>query len=210
MSFAKTKLSRAKDMDDTVHTMVTSTPATSFTSTRSTPTSDAMTMPTKKRRKLSASSSKASTQEVQEAQETQDKKPRPDIRITTKRIVGEGKHHVWIHMVGTGEVRVDLVMKKMEELQDIMDNIKKNPCLQFTFVFDFRTLDDFADYSTIFKFGAFMKRNQDLFERRLRKSYLLLRYWTWRATVRLLFAAFRPTKPVEYDIPKDIDQAICQ
>lgn len=131
-----------------------------------------------------------------------------DIKISTKRIVGE-KHHVYIRMVGTGKVRVELVMKKMEELQDIINNIDTKPCLQFTFVFDFRLLDDFADYSSLFKFGVFMQRNQDLFERRLRKSYLLLRYWTWRATVRLLFAAFRPTKPVEYEIDENIDRAIC-
>lgn len=195
MSFAKTKLSRAKDMKNVVRS-----DQTSQTPTSSPSSSQEMIVPTKKRTKLSKSLTGSQTS----------MKCRPDIQISTKRIVGEDKHHVWIHMVGTGEVRVDLVMEKMEELQDIMDNIEKKPCLQFTFVFDFRTLDDFADYSTIFKFGAFMKRNQDLFERRLRKSYLLLRYWTWRATVRLLFAAFRPTKPVEYEIPEDIDQAICQ
>lgn len=131
-----------------------------------------------------------------------------DIQITTKRIVGD-KHHVYIRMVGTGKVRVELVMKKMDELQDIMNNIDTKPCLQFTFVFDFRNLRDFTDYSTIRQFGGFMLRNKGLFERRLRKSYLLLRYWTWRATVRLLFAAFRPTKPVEYEIEENIDRALC-
>ena len=133
-----------------------------------------------------------------------------DIRISTKQILGEGKHHVWIHMVGRGNVQMPYVMEKMAELQDILDNIDKVPCMQFTFVFDFRNLYDFADYATLYKFGAFMNRNKQFFEKRLRMSYLLLRYWTWRATVKTLFFAFPPTKEVLYELPEDIDQALCK
>lgn len=138
------------------------------------------------------------------------KQNQEDIEIFTKKIVGEGEHHIWIHMVGRGNVTVDLVVQKMDELQDILDNMAKVACLQFTFVFDFRTLHDFADYSTIYKFGSFMKKNQDFFETRLRRSYLLLRYWSWRLTVKTLFSFFKPTKPVLYEIPTDVDQALCK
>jgi hypothetical protein len=131
------------------------------------------------------------------------------IAIHTKRIVGEGAHHIWIHMVGTGNVTVGLVMQKMEELQLILDNISKKPCVQFTFVFDFRALYDFADYATLFKFGKFMKTNQPLFESRLRVTYLLLRYWSWKATVKMMFAVFPPTKEVVYTLPDQIDRALC-
>lgn len=131
------------------------------------------------------------------------------IHIHTKRIVGEGKHHVWIHVIGKGKVTLKLVMDKMEELQDILDNMGNVAGLQFTFVFDFRELEDFANYSTIYKFGAFMKRNKHFFEDRLRMSYLLLRKWQWRLTVKTLFAVFPPTKEVEYELPADIDDALC-
>jgi ACT domain-containing protein len=138
-----------------------------------------------------------------------DEKNMQDIQIRVRRISGEGQHHVWIHMVGKGNVRMEYVMEKMEELQKHLDNIAKKPMLQFTFVFDFRHLYDFADFATLYKFGAFMNKNKQLFERRLRMSYLLLRYWTWRASVKTLFFAFPPTKEVEYEIPEDIDTALC-
>jgi hypothetical protein len=138
-----------------------------------------------------------------------DEKKSQTLNIYTKRILGEGKHHVWIHMVGRGNVTVDLVMEKMTELQDILDNIKQKPCLQFTFVFDFRTLYDFADYATLKKFSTFMRHNQDFFEERLRLSYLLLRYWIWRTAVKGLFLLARPTREVRYEIPPEIDQALC-
>ena len=134
---------------------------------------------------------------------------KPNIQIHTKRLVGS-KNHVYIHMVGTGEVKLDLVLEKMKELQEIMDNIKTKPNLQFTFIFDFRNLIDFVDYQTIFKFGKFMNDNKPFFETRLRKSHLLLKYWSWRATVKLLFVAFPPTKEVDFSINEDIDNAICK
>ena len=91
-----------------------------------------------------------------------------------------------------------------------MDNIKTKPNLQFTFIFDFRNLIDFVDYQTIFKFGKFMNQNKPFFETRLCKSHLLLKYWSWRATVKLLFVAFPPTKEVDFNIDDDIDNAICK
>lgn len=130
-----------------------------------------------------------------------------EIVITTKKINKE-KHHVWIYMKGKGNVRLEYVMEKIDELQDILNNIDKVPLLQFTFVFDFRLLFDFADFKTLYKFGAFMQHNKSLFERRLRLSYLLLRYWSWKATVKTLFFAFPPTKPVKYKIPQNIDKVL--
>ena len=134
---------------------------------------------------------------------------RPEIKICTKRLVDE-KNHVFIHMIGTGRVKLDLVLQKMKELQEIMDNIETKPHLQFTFIFDFRNLMDFVDYQTVFKFGKFMNDNKPLFEKRLRRSHLLLKYWSWRATVKLLFMAFPPTKEVVFDIDENIDEAICK
>lgn len=182
MSFAKTNLSRAHDVQESSDVVYTDQE------------------PRTKRRKKQALPTKASVQENHGEGE---------ITISTKRIVGESKNHVWIYMKGTGVVNLDLVMAKMDELQEILDSIQDIPLMQFTFAFDFRSLEDFCDYKTLFKFGAFMKRNHELFEERLRMSYLLLRKWTWRAVVQLLFAAFPPTKPVEFSIPSDVDEAIC-
>lgn len=182
MSFAKTNLSRAPDVQDECHVVSTDEE------------------PRTKRQKKQTPTTEASVQQSHDVNE---------ITISTKRIVGESKNHVWIYMKGTGVVNLDLVMMKMDELQEILDSIQDIPMMQFTFVFNFRSLEDFCDYKTLFKFGAFMKRNQELFEERLHLSYLLLRKWTWRAVVKLLFAAFPPTKPVEFTIPSDVDEAIC-
>jgi hypothetical protein len=182
MSFAKTKLSRALVENQEVEKV--------------------------KNIKKKSNKRKAETKVANVKNAKVDEKNMQDLQIYTKRISGEGRHHVWIHMVGRGNVKMEYVMEKMDELQDILDNMEKVPMLQFTFVFDFRKLYDFADYSTLYKFGAFMKRNKNLFETRLRMSYLLLRYWTWRATVKTLFFAFPPTKEVEYQIPDEIDHAL--
>ena len=160
------------------------------------------TEPAKKRRKI------VKKKKIKQTCEKLDPN-KPDIQIYTKRLVGS-KNHVYIHMVGTGKVKLELVLEKMKELQDIMDNIKTKKNLQFTFIFDFRNLIDFVDYSTIFKFGKFMNQNKPFFETRLRKSHLLLKYWSWRATVKLLFVAFPPTKEVDFNIDQDIDNAICK
>lgn len=204
MSFAKTKLSRAVVEDNPNHTIqrmskpIKSKKSSKFKSTKSAkPTKRKATSPPKQ-----PSSSKASSKTSNKLRRTE------KIEIHTKRIVGEGRHHVWIHMIGRGCVTVDLVMDKMDELQDILDNMGKVPALQFTFVFDFRDLQDFVDKSTIFKFGAFMKRNTTFFEDRLRKSYLLLKNWSWRMTVKALFFVFPPTKDVLYDLPEEIDHAL--
>lgn len=182
MSFANTNLSRAQDVQESSAVMYTDQePRTK----------------TRRKQKLPTEASMQQSDGV------------GGITISTKRIVGESKNHVWIYMKGTGIVNLDLVMAKMDELQEILDSIQDIPSMQFTFAFDFRLLEDFCDYNTLFKFGAFMKRNQELFEERLHMSYLLLRKWTWRAVVKLLFTAFPPTKPVEFTIPSDIDDAIC-
>ena len=182
MSFAKTNLSRAQDVQDVDHVVCTDE------------------QPSTKRRKKQKPPTEVSVQQNH---------GKGEITISTKRIIGESKNHVWIYMKGTGVVDLDLVMTKMEELQEILDSVQDIPMMQFTFAFDFRSLEDFCDYKTLFKFGAFMKRNQELFEERLHLSYLLLRKWTWRAVIKILFAAFPPTKPVEFAIPSDIDEAIC-
>jgi hypothetical protein len=134
---------------------------------------------------------------------------REDIRIDTK-IINNQQNHVWIHMVGTGSVTLKLVMEKMDDLQNILDNMAQVPDLKFTFVFDFRMLDEFAELATLKKFGSFMKFNQPLFERKLNQSYLLLRKFIWRMVVKTLFTFYRPTQPVEFDIPPEIDKALCQ
>ena len=195
MSFAKTNLSRA--LDDNSKIVKKKHSKVAKVSKSSTPSK-----PSKRKLDQAQSNSKPKTTK-------KDEKNMQYLEIHTKRILGEGQHHVWIHMVGKGNVKMEYVMEKMEELQDILDNMEQVPCLQFTFVFDFRNLYDFADYATLYKFGAFMKRNKVLFETRLRMSYLLLRYWTWRATVKTLFFAFPPTKDVEYELPEEIDQALC-
>lgn len=160
------------------------------------------TEPAKKRRKILK---KKQSKQINEKPNPD----KPDIKIHTKRLVGS-KNHVYIHMVGTGKVKLELVLEKMKELQEIMDNIETKPNLQFTFIFDFRNLMDFVDYQTIFKFGKFMNQNKPLFDKRLRKSHLLLKYWSWRATVKLLFMAFPPTKEVDFNIDEKIDEAICK
>ena len=124
MSFAKTNLSRAQDVQESSDVVCTDQE------------------PRTKRRKKQALSTEASVQENHGEGE---------ITISTKRIVGESKNHVWIYMKGTGVVNLDLVMAKMDELQEILDSIQDIPLMQFTFAFDFRSLEDFCDYKTLFK-----------------------------------------------------------
>lgn len=129
-----------------------------------------------------------------------------NIEISTKTI--ESKNHVWLHMVGTGVVNMNLVVEKMAELQDILDNMARVKDLEFTMVFDFRNLQDFCDRETIMQFADFMKHNKPVFESKLRLSYLLLRKLLWKWVVQVLLFVSPPTKTIEYELPEDIDEAL--
>lgn len=137
----------------------------------------------------------------------QDNQDYQDIIVQTKTFKTEPRH-VWIQMIGKGTVTLELVEAKMVELQRILDRIRTKPCLQFTFVFDFRTLDNFADYESLKRFSKFMDRNKSLFESRLRLSYLLLRKWLWRTAVKTLLFFSPNVKEIEYTIPKEIDRKL--
>lgn len=160
-------------------------------------------------KKINKQNQEQKEQNPQKQKEEEKPEEEEDIRIYTK-IINGNKNHVWVHMIGTGSVTLKLVMDKMDELQVILNNMSKVPDLRFTFIFDFRELQEFAELETLKKFGSFMNRNKPLFENKLNQSYLLLRRFLWRAVVKALFFIYKPTKPVDFELPDEIDQALCK